>query len=413
MTLSRNNYVNSLMTLIDNEISNPSTATATPNPDTAYKQHLRDIFYQSQDFMLTLRNIRFEYVAINPTISHIGNKVVDKHEGQPMLMGLELEGAGYVTDQADHFTPFYQWILSQDRTPEQMFGIKTDGSLPRGYSFEVVSTKHTLSKLRESVAEFMKESKDAALHNPTELMCSYDARRAPSNETEMKQFGMHCHIGWKSIIGDTYLDEAYSNNLRMNRTAYILTALFRHLNTLCRTIGGRRKTGWDAGAKSNTIHAITDLAATRSAINQRSGHGTVEFRFGRMINSYEHTVGYVELCHALFKFADYIVTNNLEHYVIAKSQSQTTISHQLTSHYAGLNLMQWSKPREILQRRLINTLFFEFVMKSKRHYEVLPQVVDAYYHNEGQHFLRKRKADLSKLSEQLTTERNESELELI
>ena len=203
---------------------------------------------------------------------------------------------------------------------------------------------------------------------------------------------MHCHIGWQSL-GLSLNDSNYStqdSQATIARTGYVLTALFRHLNTLARKIGGRPCTRWCQGAKTVSIKSLVEASYQRGAINTFTRHGTVEFRFGRGKYDYQHTVGYIELCHAMFKLASQIVTENLDHLAVCTSTSldlQWTNSNALAFYQQG-SFMVWSKEREKIQRKAINIMFHDYVLDNKQHYEVLAQMVDAYYQGEGKHFIK-------------------------
>ena len=378
----RNLTLNYLAGLIDNQLQvrrTPPTPFAVSQEDYRRSQQI----IGSEGSVTTLR-----FFDVPLTTKYMGRRVVDRHNNHAMFMGLEIEGAPLRSQQS----ALNDYLNSQADLPEnrRIFGIKTDGSLISGYNCELYTARATLSMLRNNVASIMENMADKMHANPTMDLMAASNSSTPSSQDQLKQYGMHCHIGWQ-CLGLGLNDPNYnSSDVTIARTGYVLTALFRHLNTLARKIGGRPKTRWCVGAKSTSIRSLVDASHQRGAINTFTRHGTVEFRFGRGKFDYQHTVGYIELCHAMFKLASQIVAENLDHMAVCTASSldlQWHNSHAQTFYAQGA-FMVWSKEREKLQRKAMNIMFHDYVLDNKQHYEVLAQLVDAYYQGEGKHFIK-------------------------
>ena len=378
----RNLTLNYLAGLIDNQLQ----VRRTPPPPFAIS---REDYRRSQQIISsegTVTTLRFFHVP--RTTKFMGRRVVDRHNNHAMFMGLEIEGAPLCSQQS----ALNDYLNSQADLPEnrRIFGIKTDGSLISGYNCELYTARATLSMLRNNVASIMENMADKMHTNPTMDLMAASRSSAPSSQDQLSQYGMHCHIGWQ-CLGLRLNDPNYtSSDVTIARTGYVLTALFRHLNTLARKIGGRPKTRWCVGAKSSSIRSLVDASHQRGAINIFTRHGTVEFRFGRGKFDYQHTVGYIELCHAMFKLASQIVTENLDHMAVCTASALDLQWHNRHAQdfYAQGAFMVWSKEREQLQRKAMNIMFHDYVLDNKQHYEVLAQMVDAYYQGEGKHFIK-------------------------
>ena len=378
----RNLTLNYLADLIGNQLQvrrTPPTPFAISQEDYRRSQQI----IGSEGSVTTLR-----FFDVPLTTKYMGRRVVDRHNNHAMFMGLEIEGAPLRSQQS----ALNDYLNSQADLPEnrRIFGIKTDGSLISGYNCELYTARATLSMLRNNVASIMENMADKMHANPTMDLMAASNSSTPSSQDQLKQYGMHCHIGWQ-CLGLGLNDPNYnSSDVTIARTGYVLTALFRHLNTLARKIGGRPKTRWCVGAKSTSIRSLVDASHQRGAINTFTRHGTVEFRFGRGKFDYQHTVGYIELCHAMFKLASQIVAENLDHMAVCTASSldlQWHNSHAQTFYAQGA-FMVWSKEREKLQRKAMNIMFHDYVLDNKKHYEVLAQLVDAYYQGEGKHFIK-------------------------
>ena len=328
------------------------------------------------------------YFNTSRTTKFMGRRTVDRHNNHAMFMGLEIEGAPLYT-QRDNLN---RYLDQQASLPEgqRIFGLKTDGSLYSGYNCELYTARATLSMLRNNVASIMENMADKMHTNPTMDLMAVGRSSAPADQAALNQYGMHCHIGWQ-VYGLSLNEPNFNQtDVTIARVGYVLTALFRHINSLARLVGGRPKTRWCAGSKSVSIRSLVDASHQRGAINTFTRHGTVEFRFGRGKYDYQHTVGYIELCHAMFKLASQIVTENLDHLAVCTSTSldlQWTNSNALAFYQQG-SFMVWSKEREKIQRKAINIMFHDYVLDNKQHYEVLAQMVDAYYQGEGKHFIK-------------------------
>lgn len=378
----RNLTLNYLAGLIDNQLQvrrTPPTPFAISQEDYRRSQQILG----SEGSVTTLR-----FFGVPRTTKFMGRRVVDRHNNHAMFMGLEIEGAPLCSQQS----ALNDYLNSQADLPEtrRIFGIKTDGSLISGYNCELYTARATLSMLRNNVASIMENMADKMHTNPTMDLMAASRSSAPSSQDQLRQYGMHCHIGWQ-CLGLRLNDPNYtSSDVTIARTGYVLTALFRHLNTLARKIGGRPKTRWCVGAKSSSIRSLVDASYQRGAINTFTRHGTVEFRFGRGKFDYQHTVGYIELCHAMFKMASKIVTENLDHMAVctASALDLQWHNHHAQDFYAQGAFMVWSKEREQLQRKAMNIMFHDYVLDNKQHYEVLAQMVDAYYQGEGKHFIK-------------------------
>ena len=378
----RNLTLNYLAGLIDNQLQvrrTPPTPFAISQEDYRRSQQILG----SEGSVTTLR-----FFGVPRTTKFMGRRVVDRHNNHAMFMGLEIEGAPLCSQQS----ALNDYLNSQADAPEnrRRFGIKTDGSLISGYNCELYTARATLSMLRNNVASIMENMADKMHTNPTMDLMAAATSSAPTSQDQLKQYGMHCHIGWQ-CLGLRLNDPNYtSSDVTIARTGYVLTALFRHLNTLARKIGGRPKTRWCVGAKSSSIRSLVDASHQRGAINTFTPHGTVEFRFGRGKFDYQHTVGYIELCHAMFKMASKIVTENLDHMAVctASALDLQWHNHHAQDFYAQGAFMVWSKEREQLQRKAMNIMFHDYVLDNKQHYEVLAQMVDAYYQGEGKHFIK-------------------------
>ena len=379
----RNLTLNYLAGLIDNQLQvrrTPPSPFAISREDYRRSQQI----IGSEGAVTTLR-----YFGVPRTTKFMGRRVVDRHNNHAMFMGLEIEGAPLYSQQS----ALNDYLNSQADLPEnrRIFGIKTDGSLIRGYNCELYTARATLSLLRNHVATIMENMADKMHTNPTMDLMAAALSSAPSSQDQLKQYGMHCHIGWQCLGLRLNEPNYVSSDVTIARTGYVLTALFRHLNTLARKIGGRPKTRWCAGAKSSAIRSLVDASHQRGAINTFTRHGTVEFRFGRGKFDYQHTVGYIELCHAMFKMASQIVAEDLDHMAVCTSSSSLDLqwhnSHAQTFYAQGA-FMVWSKEREKLQRKAMNIMFHDYVLDNKQHYEVLAQMVDAYYQAEGKHFIK-------------------------
>lgn len=325
-----------------------------------------------------------------PKLTHFANRrVVDRHNNHAMFMGLEIEGA----PRRSQLDLLNDYLRSQNELPPErrIFGIKSDGSLISGYNCELYTARATLSALRNNVATIMENMADKMYTNPTMDLIAVGRAAAPSSQDSLNQYGMHCHIGWQ-CLGLPLNNPVYQtqSSLTIARMGYVLIAMFRHINTLARKIGGRQKTRWCQGAKSTSLRSILDASYARGAINPFTGHGTVEFRFGRGKYDYQHTVGYVELCHAMFKLAYKIVMEDLDHMALCRTVSRDLqyTNQNAESFYQNGGFMTWTKEREKLQRKLINIMFHDYVMENKQHYEVLAQMTDAYYQGEGKHFIK-------------------------
>ena len=378
----RNLTLNYLAGLIDNQLQvrrTPPTPFAVSQEDYRRSQQI----IGSEGSVTTLH-----FFGVPRTTKFMGRRVVDRHNNHAMFMGLEIEGAPLRSQQS----ALNDYLNSQAHLHEnrRIFGIKTDGSLISGYNCELYTARATLSMLRNNVASIMENMADKMHANPTMDLMAASNSSTPSSQDQLKQYGMHCHIGWQ-CLGLGLNDPNYnSSDVTIARTGYVLTALFRHLNTLARKIGGRPKTRWCVGAKSTSIRSLVDASHQRGAINTFTRHGTVEFRFGRGKFDYQHTVGYIELCHAMFKLASQIVAENLDHMAVCTASSldlQWHNSHAQTFYAQGA-FMVWSKEREKLQRKAMNIMFHDYVLDNKQHYEVLAQLVDAYYQGEGKHFIK-------------------------
>ena len=378
----RNLTLNYLAGLIDNQLQvrrTPPTPFAVSQEDYRRSQQI----IGSEGAVNTLR-----YFGVPRTTKFMGRRVVDRHNNHAMFMGLEIEGAPLRSQQS----ALNDYLNSQADMPEnrRIFGLKTDGSLISGYNCELYTARATLSLLRNHVATIMENMADKMHANPTMDLMAATLSSAPSSQDQLKQYGMHCHIGWQCLGLRLNEPNYVSSDVTIARTGYVLTALFRHLNTLARKVGGRPKTRWCAGAKSSSIRSLVEVSHQRGAINTFTRHGTVEFRFGRGKFDYQHTVGYIELCHAMFKMASQIVAEDLDHMVVCTSASsdlQWHNSHAQTFYAQGA-FMVWSKEREKLQRKAMNIMFHDYVLDNKQHYEVLAQKVDAYYQGEGKHFIK-------------------------
>lgn len=378
----RNLTLNYLAGLIDNQLQvrrTPPSPFAISREDYRRSQQI----IGSEGEVNTLR-----FFGVPRTTKYMGRRVVDRHNNHAMFMGLEIEGAPLRSQQS----ALNDYLNSQADLPEsrRIFGLKTDGSLISGYNCELYTARATLSMLRNNVATIMENMADKMHANPTMDLMAAALSSAPSSQDQLKQYGMHCHIGWQCLGLRLNEPNYVSSDVTIARTGYVLTALFRHLNTLARKIGGRPKTRWCAGAKSSSIRSLVDASYQRGAINPFTGHGTVEFRFGRGKFDYQHTVGYIELCHAMFKMASQIVAEDLDHMAVCTSSSLDMQWRNPNSQdfYAQGAFMVWSKEREKLQRKAMNIMFHDYVLDNKQHYEVLAQIVDAYYQGEGKHFIK-------------------------
>ena len=377
----RNLTLNYLAGLIDNQLQvrrTPPTPFAVSQEDYRRSQQI----IGSEGSVITLR-----FFGVPRTTKYMGRRVVDRHNNHAMFMGLEIEGAPLRSQQS----ALNDYLNSQADLPEnrRIFGIKTDSSLICGYNCELYTARATLSMLRNNVASIMENMADKMHTNPTMDLMAAATSSAPTSQDQLKQYGMHCHIGWQCLGLRLNEPNYVSPDVTIARTGYVLTALFRHLNTIARKIGGRPKTRWCVGAKSSSIRSLVDASHQRGAINTFTGHGTVEFRFGRGKFDYQHTVGYIELCHAMFKLASQIVAENLDHMAVctASSLDLQWHNHHAQDFYAQGAFMVWSKEREKLQRKAMNIMFHDYVLDNKQHYEVLAQLVDAYYQGEGKHFI--------------------------
>lgn len=380
----RNLTLNYLAGIIGNQLQTPRVSS---NPN-ALSQ---DDFMRSRSIIGsegTVSNIH--YFQVPRETKFMGRRAVDRHNNHAMFMGLEIEGAPLQSQQR----ALREFLEAHSNLPNnrKMFGLKTDGSLISGYNCELYTARATLSMLRNNVAHIMENMADKMHTNPTMDLMAVGRSSAPVGQDSLNQYGMHCHIGWQSL-GLSLNDSNYSTQdtqATIARTGYVLTALFRHLNTLARKIGGRPRTRWCQGAKTVSIKSLVEASHQRGAINTFTRHGTVEFRFGRGKYDYQHTVGYIELCHAMFKLASQIVTENLDHMAVCTSTSldlQWTNSNARAFYQQG-SFMVWSKEREKMQRKAINIMFHDYVLDNKQHYEVLAQMVDAYYQGEGKHFIK-------------------------
>ena len=350
---------------------------------------IRSMFEGSQRILSTEQAVNnIPYFSFNRDVSFKTTRLSDKLNGSPMYMGLEIEGAVRHTERRAVFE--YLQEMSNRPQARRLFGLKTDGSLPSGYNSELYTARATLHALRKNVNEIMAHMAGRMFTNPTIELMSYDCSSPSSDLSTIRQYGMHCHVGWQ-CLGLGVSDTSVNRHLLIQRVGYVAIALFRHLNTLCRKIGGRPKTRWCGGTKSTSLRSIGEIAGARGAVNPFTGHGTIEFRFGRGMYDYEHTMGFVELCHALFRFAHKIVTEDLDHLALAKPSSYDGLQlhDSARNFYQSAPLMIWSKEREKMQRKVINIMFHDFVMENKSHYEVLQNVVDHYYQNEGKHFMKK------------------------
>ena len=378
----RNLTLNYLAGLIDNQLQVRRTP---PSPFAISQEDYR----RSQQILRSEGSVTtLHFFGVPRTTKYMGRRVVDRHNNHAMFMGLEIEGAPLYSQQS----ALNEYLNSQADLPEnrRIFGIKTDGSLISGYNCELYTARATLSLLRNHVASIMENMADKMHTNPTMDLMAAATSSAPTSQDQLKQYGMHCHIGWQ-CLGLSLNDPNYnSSDVTIARTGYVLTALFRHLNTLARKIGGRPKTRWCVGAKSTSIRSLVDASHQRGAINTFTRHGTVEFRFGRGKFDYQHTVGYIELCHAMFKLASQIVAEDLDHMAVCTSSSLDLqwYNPHAQDFYAQGAFMVWSKEREKLQRKAINIMFHNYVLDNKQHYEVLAQMVDAYYQGEGKHFIK-------------------------
>ena len=378
----RNLTLNYLAGLIDNQLQvrrTPPSPFAISQEDYRRSQQI----LRSEGTVTSLR-----YFGVPRTTKYMGRRVVDRHNNHAMFMGLEIEGAPLHSQQS----ALNDYLNSQADAPEnrRLFGFKTDGSLISGYNCELYTARATLSMLRNNVATIMENMADKMHTNPTMDLMAAATSSAPTSQDQLKQYGMHCHIGWQCLGLRLNEPNYVSSDVTIARTGYVLTALFRHLNTLARKIGGRPKTRWCVGAKSSSIRSLVDVSYRRGAIHAFTGHGTVEFRFGRGKYDYQHTVGYIELCHAMFKLASQIVAEDLDHMAVctASSLDLQWHNHHAQDFYAQGAFMVWSKEREKLQRKAINIMFHDYVLDNKQHYEVLAQMVDAYYQGEGKHFIK-------------------------
>ena len=334
----------------------------------------------------SVNNLRYFNTA--RATKFMGRRTVDRHNNHAMFMGLEIEGAPLYS-QRDNLN---RYLDQQAGLPEgqRIFGLKTDGSLYSGYNCELYTARATLSMLRNNVASIMENMADKMHTNPTMDLMAVSRSSTPANNDSINQYGMHCHIGWQ-VYGLTLSEPNYNQtDVKIARVGYVLTALFRHINSLARLVGGRPKTRWCAGSKSVSIRSLVDASHQRGAINTFTRHGTVEFRFGRGKYDYQHTVGYVELCHAMFKLAAQIVAEDLDHMALctASSLDLQWTNPNARSFYQNGSFMVWSKEREKFQRKAINIMFHDYVMANKQHYEVLAGLVDAYYQGAGKQFIR-------------------------
>lgn len=378
----RNLTLNYLAGLIDNQLQvrrTPTTPFAISQEDYRRSQQI----IGSEGAVNTLR-----YFDVPRTTNYMGRRVVDRHNNHAMFMGLEIEGAPLRSQQS----ALNDYLNSQADLPEnrRIFGIKTDGSLISGYNCELYTARATLSMLRNNVASIMENMADKMHTNPTMDLMAASNSSTPTSQDQLKQYGMHCHIGWQCLGLRLNEPNYVSSDVTIARTGYVLTALFRHLNTLARKIGGRPKTRWCVGAKSTSIRSLVEASHQRGAINTFTRHGTVEFRFGRGKFDYQHTVGYIELCHAMFKLASQIVTENLDHMAVCTASvlDLQWYNPRARDFYSQGAFMVWSKEREKLQRKAMNIMFHDYVLDNKQHYEVLAQMVDAYYQGEGKHFIK-------------------------
>lgn len=379
----RNLTLNYLAGLIDNQLQVRRTPPPPPFAISREDYRRSQQILHSEGSVTTLR-----FFGVPRTTKYMGRRVVDRHNNHAMFMGLEIEGAPLRSQQS----ALNDYLNSQADLPEnrRIFGIKTDGSLISGYNCELYTARATLSLLRNNVASIMENMADKMHTNPTMDLMAAATSSVPTSQDQLKQYGMHCHIGWQCLGLRLNEPNYVSPDVTIARTGYVLTALFRHLNTLARKIGGRPKTRWCVGAKSTSIRSLVEASYQRGAINTFTGHGTVEFRFGRGKYDYQHTVGYIELCHAMFKLASQIVAENLDHMAVCTASSLDLQWHNRHAQdfYAQGAFMVWSKEREKLQRKAINIMFHDYVLDNKQHYEVLAQMVDAYYQGEGKHFIK-------------------------
>ena len=352
----------------------------------AYETNEAALHARSLKILETERGASLDTDDLATSVMFTGSQPCDMHNGRAMYMGLEIEGAPR-TQTAE---ALQDYIYGNHRDNTQLFGTKEDGSLRDGFALEIATTKATLSEMRTNVMYIMENMGHLMVSNPTIDLCALDRAGTPhTSEHMLMQWGMHVHIGWHCIADDSkrYVTE----RLEVQRTGYIAMALFRHLNTLCRKIGGRGKTRWDAGVTSTNLKSIQANSLDRGAVNAFSRHDTIEFRFGRGKFDYNHTVGFIELCHALFKFAHEITTNNLDRLVLSVPHSMPY--HLRDAAHAfyfeeGQQLMVWSRENELLQRKALNQLFCQWVQQHAEYYELLPALVDSYYSTDGAHFLK-------------------------
>ena len=185
----RNLTLNYLAGLIDNQLQvrrTPPTPFAISREDYRRSQQILG----SEGTVTTLR-----FFGVPRTTKYMGRRVVDRHNNHAMFMGLEIEGAPLRSQQS----ALNEYLNSQADAPEnrRIFGIKTDGSLISGYNCELYTARATLSMLRNNVASIMENMADKMHTNPTMDLMAAATSSAPTSQDQLKQYGMHCHIGWQ------------------------------------------------------------------------------------------------------------------------------------------------------------------------------------------------------------------------
>lgn len=329
----------------------------------------------------------------------VGTRKLDTLNTLPLYMGFELEHA-YSNDDPSCTGYEYLEVERNKHASNRRFMLKTDGSLHNYIALEMATRISTITPLKTLVAEFINKLSDCTVYNPTRDLAFYNVRRDNASDTDedVRQYGMHVHISWDCISRATLGNAAsyyQGSGDRLWRMAYVLGGLFPLLNRLNRNIGGRDKTRWCVGPKSNSLGRIAENVGQRGAINYNTHHKTVEFRFGRGIMDADHACTYIEHCNMLFRFAEHIVAHDLEHLCLLKSNGT---NNNWRSDNKNEAFMTWLNGNDKLlvytpdlhkkQRKLINMMYYDFVMSQQHALDYLPKVVDGYYQTKGRHHMK-------------------------
>lgn len=311
-------------------------------------------------------------------------------DGSPQYMGLEIETAmrhGCKEELCEVLEEHYSGSNTR-------YHVTSDVSLHTNIGFEIVSHKSTYSALHATVEQLVEAWGHITYTNPSwELTCvdrnsnrirdricdcdslsndglQYTGRNR-GEDVGNYWYGMHCHVG----KGNTDL-------FTFKKMALVANSLFFCAEDVFREIGGRPTTRWDMSTKSSSIKSMGSIFHVRGAVAYRDMKFTLEYRFGMSLMDEQHIKTYIQLCHAMTKWAEVVVTSGtMDMYLLRPKLSNIDPQHEAMGLFNAEQikaLRVWTKDNAYDVRYLCNVGFLNWVMNQEG-YDLLKERLDELY----------------------------------